>query len=404
MKRFLLIIFVFLFIYMPLFNLPFNILHILAIISYLFILNKYYYITRSILNHNGLKIFILYHILSILFVLFLFLFFSGSILISYRHFLIVFEVIPISIFISLQLIKLKFNLYDFYNFILLIGVIQVGFVLLTFIFPSIRYLLIEKYASGGLASNFSVFSNFRAFGLSRGYMYSMPLFQGLCIIISTILGTFKSKKYFLLIPLYIFSISLNARIGLVSILAVLATLLLFKQKGTFFKQIIGVFIISVSFYLFIYFVQTKAENSTSMNTWFWLNKGFTQLANIREEQSFGIIHNMSNMWFVPDFEYFIFGTGVVPYRRPNDLNSDVGYVQIFYYGGIIYSLLVYMAYITITKRLMKFSRPEEKILYVSILLYLLLANVKGLSFSSAEHTHGIILIYVFSIITNKINS
>ncbi|MFC2098093.1 hypothetical protein ACFLSI_07155, partial [Bacteroidota bacterium] len=257
--------------------------------------------------------------------------------------------------------------------------------------------------AGGFATNFSDISKFRAFGLARGYMYSMPLFQGLCIIIATILGTFKNRKYFLLIPLYVFSISLNARVGLISIVAIIGALLFIKQKGLFFKQIISVLIICVSIYFFIEFVEKKAEKSLGMNTWIWLHKGFTQVADFREEQSYGAIYNLKNMWFLPDFEYFIFGTGEVPYGQSGKRNSDIGYVQIFYYGGVLYSILVYMAYISITRRLIKNSHNQEKILYVAILFYLFAANFKGLAFVAAEHNNGIILIYVFNIIKDKIN-
>ncbi len=404
MKRLLLIVFVFLFIYMPLFDFPFNILHLLAIISYLYILNKYYYLARSTLKHTGLKIFILYHIISIFFVLFLFIFFSGDILYSYRHFLIVFEIIPISIFISFQLIKLKFDKYAFYNFILLIGVIQVGIVLITFLYPTVRYLIMEKYMSTNIEERFSIVSGFRAFGLSRNYMYAMPLFQGLCIIIAVILGMFKSKIYYFLIPLYVFSIALNARIGLFSLVVVSIVLFLSSRRGAFYTKIFSVLIILISIYFFAEYVKTRAVSEREFTTWVWLDRGFQELPFLGDGRKEGVISTLSTMWFLPDIEYFIFGTGHIPFHQKVTQNSDIGYVQIFFYGGIIYSLLVYMAYITITIDLVKKSPAEEKVLFMSILLYLLLVNIKGFAFNSGEHINGIILIYVFTIISSKLNS
>jgi len=398
-----LILFMFLYIFMPIIIFPFNVLHILTAIAYVYLFSRYPMFTFNIIRLTQLRTFALFQIFSIVYVFYLYSSMTGNFIMFYSHFQILFEVIPISIFISLMVIKLKFNKDIIYNLILVIGAIQVVFVLLTLANPNIRSFLVQGYTENTSELIDPISSEYRLFGFARGLTFSMPLFQGLCIIIASVLGTYKTKKYFLLIPLYVISIALNARIGLISIIAVSVAIMVYFQRGTFLKHITSFVVISILVYVFVAIVNLQVRKTSNLSTWAWLDRGLVEISNLQEGKATGNLAALTeSMWFAPDDDHLILGTGQLPYRRVIEKNSDIGYVQILYFGGILYSFLVYIAYIALIWSLLKNNIRIDSIIYLSILIYLLLANFKGNAFATTVHTNGIILILVFNIIWAKI--
>ena len=97
---------------------------------------------------------------------------------------------------------------------------------------------------------------------------------------------------------------------------------------------------------------------------------------------------------------FLFGTGQNIFGREGD-SSDIGYVINLYYGGLIFSLLLYLAYFILIMAFYKGGSVVEKNISICLLVYLAIANVKGNVFIPSELINGIVLLIVFSIISKS---
>ncbi|MGW8159260.1 MAG: hypothetical protein ACWGKN_12260 [Desulfoprunum sp.] len=284
----------------------------------------------------------------------------------------------------------------FYDIILTMGMLQVFCITLTIIFPEFRKFIIDNSGSEGLEDVFTRVNEFRIYGLARGYTFTMPLFQGLCIVIATALGFFKTSKYFLLIPIYIFSIAINARIALISILIVPFVILFIGIKKNPGKKIFGLIILLVSIYFVPQFISYKADNSSLYSTWSWLNSGIEEIIDFKSGEIAGNLYALTKtMWFYPEGIELLFGTGVDVFGGIAK-SSDIGYVINLYYGGVILSILIYIPYIVL---LMTYCKGNliERTVNISVLVYLFLANFKGNVFRPNEIINGVLVLIIFSI-------
>jgi hypothetical protein len=272
--------------------------------------------------------------------------------------------------------------------------LQVGFVVLAMLFPELRDWII-KGAGPDLVELYGNIGIFRLYGLSSGYTFSMPLFQGLCVIISFALGAFRSSRYYFLIPFYLFSIAVNARIAIISIFIVSFITFFFKFKTHPFKQIFSIIFISLLVLLVVQIVQYEAENSSSLNSWVWFNSGIKEIISFIGGEPIGNLSYLTDtMWFMPEGIDLFLGSGKKAFGSYR--SSDIGYVVNLHYGGVIYSMLLYIPYLWL---LMKYSRANliEKTINVSVLFYLFIANAKGNIFTPNEFIKGVLILIVFSI-------
>lgn len=325
---------------------------------------------------------------------------ADNIKLSYPYAVVIFELVPCAIFISFVLLETKINPNKLYDIILIMGMLQVACVILTMIVPELRDQILLSSGVEALQDNFiGIDRVFRIYGLARGYTFAMPLFQGLCIIIAYILGSYKSSKYYLLIPFFVVSIAVNARIALVSLLIAPCVIFFFKFKKQWIKQIASILLIFFSFLILRAIVQYKAEDSSSFNTWVWLDQGIEDLIDFKngETSETGNVYALTDrMWFAPNsIHEWIFGTGEYVFGKSYQ-SSDIGYVINLYYGGLVFSLLLYLSYLFL---LMKYYTNDiiQKNISVSLIVYLFIANCKGNVFMSNEIINGSMLMIVFSI-------
>lgn len=394
----LLIFLLFLYIFTPLILLPFNIIHVLFLISIFFLLKNYSGLFFSTLKTRTLSIFIIFQLILAIYAFILDIIVDNSNSYAYNFFLLIIEIIPIAIYISILINNLRVNQYKIYNVILNVGMIQVIFTFITIMFPDIRKWIFENSHSYILIETFNDLSSSRMYGLGRGYTFSMPLFQGFCIIIATTLGIYRSKKYFFLVPFYIISIVLNARIALLSIPIIVFVLFFFRFKKHYIEQLIllGSFIFII--FLSIQFVKNKSESDSEYDTYDWINAGFDEIISFNNGEVKGNMIALTNtMWFIPDLKYIYFGTGENVFGK-KDKGSDIGYVINLYYGGIFFSVILYYSYFSF---LYKSSNNDiiKKIILYSIIIYLFIANIKGNVFYPNEVINGVILFVIYFKVT-----
>lgn len=394
--------FLFLFIFAPTVTLSFNIRHIPAIISLFFLLTKYKKRFFQILESSELFVFITLIFFITIYSFALDPFSTENYRISFSYAVAFLEILLCAIFVSFCLLEHKINIKKFYDIILLIGMLQVACVLLTMIYPSLREWIIKDLYNQGFIGVYDEGVSFRIYGLASGYTFSMPLFQGLCVIIAFILGSYESSKYYLLIPFFLVSIAVNARVAFISILIVPFVVFFFRFKKQPIKQIASILFMAFSILIMVKFIQYMAVNSSLSDVWYWLNEGIDELLNLREGEKTGNISNLADMWFMPKEIYeLIFGTGENVFVRGH-MNSDIGYVRNLYYGGFVYSIVLYCAYLFLLIKYYNNSMTEiEKNISITIILYLFAANLKGNVFVPNEIISGVLVLIIFSIVKRK---
>ena len=394
--------FIFIYIFVPLVLLPFNVMHILAAISLLFLCTRYQEKLPEILSNRVLRVFLVLHFAMGIYVFLLSALTSGDFSALYYALVTVFEILPCAIFISVVLLDRRIDLSQFYDIILGVGLMQVLLVALTWLMPGLREWVISSSGSAGLEEVYQVVREYRIYGIARSYTFAMPLFQGVCIIIALTLGAYRSPKYYLLVPFFFISIVLNARIGLIALFVGPAVIMCFKFWKTPLRQVLNLLVFGVVLYLGILFIQYKSEDGSSLGSVFdWLNTGVEEVTSLLiEKEARGNLEVLKSMWILPSGMDFLFGTGQNIFGREGD-SSDIGYVINLYYGGLIFSLLLYLAYFILIMAFYKGGSVVEKNISICLLVYLAIANVKGNVFIPSELINGIVLLIVFSIISNS---
>lgn len=393
--------YLFLFIFTPLVILPFNVIHLLSILSLSILLTKYRKRFFKILKSPELFVFIALTLCVAIYSFFLNPLSAENYAVTYYYASTLLELIPCAIFISLVLLEQKLNLNDCYDIILLIGMMQVASVILTMLVPELREQIILSSGDEGLQDTVQSYQWARIYGLARSYTFAMPLFQGLCVIIAFILGAYKSAKYYLLIPFFIFSIAVNARTALLCMLIVPCVVFFFRFKKQPLKQIVSISLIFLLFFMTARMIQSMAESSSMYDTWFWLNKGIEEVLDFKEGEATGNLASLTDkMWFMPtEIDELIFGTGESVFGR-STTSSDIGYVVNLYYGGLIFSIMLYLSYLILFLKYYG-NNIIEKNISVSIIFYLFIANLKGNVFRPNEIISGVLLLIVFSITFRK---
>lgn len=394
--------YVFFYIYTPLAIPFFNVIHWLALVAYLYFSASYKVNLLSFVFSPVVREFYLAHGFLIVYSVCLFLFLDADLGPLYYLVSTVLEVVPCAIFISVFLLRRGFAAADLYNLIIFVGLVQTGFVLLTMVSPSLRDLLIINTWGADLAEFMDAAKEFRVFGLARSYTFAMPLFQGVCIILCVIMGKLKSSWYYFLVPFFLFSIVVNARTALISLPIVYLVSFLFRARTNLLRELseiaVIVFVLVIATGLIFGLYQTSSESLTLL---WWIGSGIEEVLQYAQTgQAAGNLESLTDsMWFFPSDLGFVFGLGENVFADKYR-NSDIGYVVNVFYGGVVFSLVLYASYAFLLVRSAGRS-VAEKMVFASLFLLLFFANFKGQVFRPNEMVNGVILLAVFSLIERR---
>jgi hypothetical protein len=396
----------FLFIFTPAALYPFANTHLLTVIALSLLCTKYLKSFLTIINLPELRVFIglqfiiiIYTVIQDTFTSFTspYYFKYGT---AYMSAITIFEVLPCAIFISLFYLTRKNNIINLCNMLLVIGVMQVICVILTLLLPEFRNWTIASFERQYFNDALEMMNAYRMFGLAKGYTFTMPLYQGICVIIAYVLGTYVSAKYYYLIPFYLLSIAVNARVAFISIVIAPIVIFVLQFKRQFLKETYKILIISSIVAGSVLLVKYNAENSSSLNAWVWLYSGFEEIVKLKGGEATGNMESLADtMWFKPGGVDLLFGTGEFVFGR-TDQSSDIGYVINLYYGGIVFSLLLYASYTILIMKCIGESLIETSIKYI-LIIYMYFANLKGNVFTPHDLTNGVIIFSLFTLIYNK---
>lgn len=305
--------------------------------------------------------------------------------------------LPCALMLSIFAVRRRFSLIRFLNIVLAVGMVQVCIIIASLLMPGLRLWIIQGGGSQQVDALVDRVGIFRVFGLSEGYTFEMPLFQGLCVIISYVLGGRQSAAYYMLIPFYLLSIAVNARVALISLFIALLVDMVLRFRSRPVKQMTRVAAVVIVVWSAAWLVQYKAMNSDQVNSWTWLYSGYLDIQNfVRGETAPAMDELGTGMWFAPKTVDLLLGSGVNVYGQA-DRSSDIGYVIYLHYGGLVYSFLLYAAYAWIILRPTG-RQPLVGALKLMFLVYLFFSNAKGAIFMPNPLTKGILVVMVFLLV------
>ncbi|MGL5903665.1 MAG: hypothetical protein ACRCZO_13365 [Cetobacterium sp.] len=270
--------------------------------------------------------------------------------------------------------------------------------ILAFIFPSIQNYFVEKFIFRNLEEEAKAALNWlksrRLYGLSNGLTYSTPIYQA---VIASIILDVRKKKYqnFLFFITIIFSSIVNARIGGVVFILSYFILLISELKNKKIKKIILLFICSfISIFLLV-----KFKNNQTV---IWIEESIVEISRLLEGERTGTFKTLLSETFLnkPKGIDLILGTGEIIFGKNN--GSDIGYINDLWFGGIIYSLILWL-FISINIIWLYFSKIKSKYvnlkaLSIIFLIVCIISHIKGTFYGPSSYWNFLILIFMYNII------
>lgn len=389
--------FSFIFIYNPSIFFNFNLAYILTITSFVVIL----------ITKNSIKYF-LYNKRFLAFTFFniFYLIYAFTIDISekptrwFTFFIAYLGVVNAYAFVLIFIKVYGFDFDRFLDFLIKLGLIQVVFVILSILIPEFRYWVLSSVRSNSdidlmLISN--DYGGIRSFGLSSNFTSGLPMFMGILSLFSLyFLINKKQIKYKLYYGfsflLFLFTVVLNARIGL-------APLMFFLLLYPFIilnnlRNIVTFFIITCTGLIFSLFLWS----SLSSNKYFErLKMGYEEIEQLFKGEKTGNLNTLSDMFFIPtNFHGFFWGEGVDVFGRYK-LPSDIGFVRDIYMLGFLYFLLFFVVFYYLMKPFLFYAKNKFGFIFIVILVFSLFVYYwKGMIYSSTEIYNLIFILSVFS--------
>lgn len=352
----------------------------------LFILNK--------------RVFILlcFFIIIILHLLILYSFFGGEALKRvYSFILVIFSLISA---IGIVVVFKKYisnKMEDFFIFLINLSAFQLIFVFLSVFIPEFRSWALSFTPEDTIILSNDMGAGIRSFGFASGYTSSFPMMMGLASLFSVFLSL-KTKKifykiiYVFIFILLVFSVAINARIGLVPALLSLFFIPLILIK----KLKLNILLVFLMFLSFVYFY--GMDYVADLSYMERLNQGINEVkALLFDKEVVGTFQVLRDMWVFPvDLMTFYFGGGINTVGN-NYNNSDIGLIQDIFMFGVVFTLFFIILLFYCFSPLLKYMKYYFGFIFIFIFIFsILIFYMKGLVFYSNELVRFLFLMMLFS--------
>jgi len=381
-----LIVFLYLYIYNPVFAWPgFGFVAIISVIAIL------YCITRPHTTLNYVKYYKAEFILSVIITLYIFFITTlnnqnKDLTMQMCSWALFSFVTPVFI---IEAILSKAKSMSFLNLIMYTGVVAAIISFLCMVFPMFNEF-IRSIQSDVESKGFDL-EAFRYYGLANNLTSAYGYVQGTLAAICILVWNTK-KRYYLFFVLLTISAAINARTGLFPVIIAfiykfVCTIKNFKPK----KVIQFVLIIICTFVLIKIFINAFPNNAE------FISDFFEQLENIfitREEES-----AYERMFFLPKgTDVLLFGEGrdiIINYKGDS---TDIGYVRQIFIGGLIFAVSLIIYEYILYRKMRKRSDGSlfPALLFISALIF----NYKGFAFYTPGAFNRFIFLYYFFLIYN----
>lgn len=382
-KDIIIVFLIFLFIYYPpLFGI--NVMHILAVVSYLYLLSHGTALLSFKQNFSKYGYFIF-----VFLYLFIVCLLNDQLSNLSGVFVWLFEVIPIT-FMIIDIIHSN-NMYakkvSVWNYLIAAGMLQAAVSILAFAIPALQDLIIQRMLTYGFKDVIIKMSGHRMFGFSYTMAFAMPVVQSILAAVCIYKAFAEKLRYLVLVPFLLFSSIVNARIGIVVFVIAGIIALVGSAKITPNNLLVLLLAIVMIFAvpkIFAHFLEGS-------KTFDWLQEGINEITGFLFEQdtSDGYFSYATNeqKYKVPDGIGFFFGTGNISTRGNANYASDIGFINDMWLGGIFYVIPLLAYFLGRTNKIMKFyfdGKSVCKLVSLITIGMLLIINIKGRCFSWNE--------------------
>ncbi len=262
------------------------------------------------------------------------------------------------------------------------AVLQGAVTILMLIFPGLHNISLALY---NLDNTF--ITSYRVYGITSDFTYATPIYHGILAAMLVYKWINKERKVNLIkLGLIILVIIMNGRTGLL-VLFINVFVFIFGyiiKKGNFFRALSYMTVGALMFCVIFFIINTFLPQTSRFLTRF-VNDTASYLI---EGESSGNYEVLENSITVPTEQELIFGKGLRLYKQSEtDLEykkTDIGFMNDIFLGGLVYSCLMYFAYIYFAGK-----KIQDKAVLVALIITMIIANIKGEAFRST------ILIFMF---------
>lgn len=408
LKKIALILFVFMILYYPPF---FTIkgLRILTLISWILLLININGLSKSINLTEIIKV-IFAGLFVILYIVFIGLLHQNDIIPSIAGFIYCYiAILPASILVAYTLKSMQYDIYDFVTIILKSGMLQSIVSLSSLLIPTVKSILITGMLKGHVfqETTYTHALTLRMFGYSTGLTYGMPIVQTFLAMAALYLAFEKKLGYMLYIPFLLASAFINSRTSAIVAMVCLSVLLIIRKRKITSKVLFRRIIIVVGI-IAIIILLPRIISLVSPETYKWVQTGYNEIFRfVKGDTSSGYFNYLVDIkrWEVPKNLSLLFGTGIRIMSGNNQYNiqSDIGYINDLWLGGIFLTICTYFFWIRKIIKIKDFSVNKNKdvqafirYIWITFLIVYIVINIKGYAFDLNNFTSLFILFIAYT--------
>lgn len=384
-------IYIILFIY--LFNppiLPFNLVHILSFFSIIYLVCVERKNIVELLKNSKFVVFIILMAFAIFYMLIIMLL-SGQQCTPLLSYILILENIPIIIYIYCYCKKRKITFYQLIKKIIIVGTIQGLIALITYVNPNVHEILVNLLIKNGYGLVLEKLSAHRIFGFASNLTYSTPILQMFLTIIAIEIAITKKEKWmYLCIPILLFSGIINARTTIGILLVGVVCIIFFNINKKNYKAMI---IITILICCAMGYVTSYTGNNSNIK---WIKVGINEITTFSKGETTGYFDTLFNKFMLfPNGIDLIGGTGSNIFGKEGE-NSDVGFINDIWMGGILLCVLLYSANIYIILNVEIPNNYIKKFYVIFACLTAIIMNIKGVYAQGNNVLSTFMLIFGFS--------
>lgn len=289
--------------------------------------------------------------------------------------------------------------FQFYDTILLVGFIASLFSCVALFYPPFNSFLRSIQVTREFTDFAEMQFSFRYFGLaihlSNAYGYVQGLLASLCL-----LRLDKNhKRYIIYFLTFLISVVVNARTGLFPIFLTLVYLLtksFLKFDVRTMSKIVASSVVLIS--LILYMLSLNKEIETFVFDFFinLYDMFFSDDSGIEDSAYYNMIH------FPDTISGFVFGEGRSLFHEEAFENSDIGYVNQLFIGGVIFVFMLLLYEFILFYKMHK--RLNEKVFLTIFFVSILIFNYKGVDFYASSAFIKLLMLFYFVLVYNETHS
>lgn len=312
------------------------------------------------------------------------------------------DVIPFALVMVDYVKKKDLSADALMHLLVVVGMLQAICAVLTMILPPMKNLLIQMLLDYGYGDVIWLTAH-RMFGFSGQLTHATPILQSFLAVLAFYLCFEKSRKYYVAVFLMMGTAIFNARLSVVTF--GLGALMVLCCAGRWGGKRVWHTLKVLLILLPVFAVGVVALNFVMPQSVEWLRGGLQEILAIfaGKSESTTLSQLLSAEWLVlPKGNYLLFGVGSnIMYGYENEalgiaqINSDVGYINDIWYGGLVYAALLYAVFAYGMQQLRsKCHVGAVRFMGVFLAVVMPLLNIKGMAFTMQGYSNFIVILAI----------